>query len=40
MVGCRYLLLGGRKGHLALMDWRDRQLMCEIMVQETVKDVR
>ena len=27
-----HLLLGGRKGHLALMDWQQRHLICEVQV--------
>lgn len=25
----RHLLLGGRKGHLSLIDWRNKDLVCE-----------
>ncbi|GAX74039.1 hypothetical protein CEUSTIGMA_g1489.t1 [Chlamydomonas eustigma] len=35
----RFMLLGGRKGHLALMDWSQSQLVCEVQVAETSKDV-
>ena len=35
----RYLLLGGRKGHLALMDWNKCRLKSEVQVKETVRDV-
>ncbi|KAF2666757.1 small nucleolar ribonucleoprotein complex subunit [Microthyrium microscopicum] len=34
----RQLLLAGRKGHIATMDWRDGALGCEIQLQETVRD--
>lgn len=36
----RYLLLGGRKGHLALLDWQEKRLVTEVHVGETVRDVR
>ena len=34
----RHLLLAGKKGHIATMDWRDGKLGCEIQLQETVRD--
>ncbi|KAM3452885.1 hypothetical protein MY3296_004154 [Beauveria thailandica] len=36
----RELLLGGRKGHVASMDWREGKLGCEIQLHETVRDVK
>ncbi|KAI1428842.1 WD40-repeat-containing domain protein [Xylaria sp. FL1777] len=36
----RTLLLGGRKGHIASMDWRQGKLHCEFQVNEIVRDVR
>ncbi|PHH91805.1 hypothetical protein CDD83_10228 [Cordyceps sp. RAO-2017] len=36
----RNLLLAGRKGHVATMDWREGKLGCELQLQETVRDVR
>lgn len=36
----RDLLLAGRKGHVATMDWREGKLGCEIQLQETVRDAR
>ncbi|KAI6781509.1 U3 small nucleolar RNA-associated protein 7 [Emericellopsis cladophorae] len=36
----RELLLGGRKGHVATMDWRDGKLGCELQLGETVRDVK
>ncbi|KAJ2724846.1 putative U3 small nucleolar RNA-associated protein 7 [Coemansia sp. Benny D115] len=35
----RHLLMGGRRGHLATMDWRNGRLNCELHVRETVRDV-
>lgn len=36
----RNLLLAGRKGHIATMDWRDGKLGCELQLGETVRDAR
>ncbi|TQW00006.1 hypothetical protein V2A60_005419 [Cordyceps javanica] len=36
----RELILGGRKGHVATMDWREGKLGCEIQLGETVRDVK
>ncbi|KKZ65020.1 hypothetical protein EMCG_09075 [[Emmonsia] crescens] len=36
----RKLLLGGRKGHVATMDWRDGKLGCELQLGETVRDAK
>ena len=35
----RHLLLGGRRGHLALADWMAGTVSCEVQVKETVRDV-
>jgi U3 small nucleolar RNA-associated protein 7 len=36
----KYLLLGGSLGHLALMDWKKKDLKCEFNVKETVRDIK
>lgn len=36
----RELLLAGRKGHLATMNWRDGTLGCELQLGETIRDAK
>ncbi|KAK9868056.1 hypothetical protein WJX84_006070 [Apatococcus fuscideae] len=36
----RFLALGGRKGHLAVMDWQRGKLITEIQVKETTRDIQ
>lgn len=35
----RHALLGGERGHLALLEWQRAHLVCEVQVRETVRDV-
>eukprot|EP00798_Chlamydomonas_sp_ICE-L_P015753 gene15753-21876_t len=35
----RYMLLGGRRGHLAIMDWQKAKMVTELQVAETTRDV-
>lgn len=34
----RHMLLAGRKGHLAMLDWQRAQITCELQVRETTHD--
>ena len=36
----RFLLLGGKMGHLAGIDWITKNLLFEINVMETIRDVQ
>lgn len=36
----RDLLMAGRKGHLATMDWREGKLGCELQLGETIRDAK
>ena len=36
----RDLLLAGRKGHVATMDWREGKLGCELQLGETERDIK
>lgn len=36
----RHLLLGGKKGHLSLLDWRRKDLICEFQAKQTIRDVK
>lgn len=36
----KYLLLGGRKGHVTVLDWATHKLVTEMHVEETVRDVK
>jgi U3 small nucleolar RNA-associated protein 7 len=36
----RHLLMGGRKGHVASLDWKTGKLGCEVYLNETIRDVQ
>ena len=35
----KHLLLGGQKGHLAMLDWKRKTLVCEFQAKDRVRDV-
>ena len=35
----KYILLGGRKGHLAMVEWKTKKLITEFQAKEKVRDV-
>ena len=36
----KYLLIGGKKGHLATFDWKNARLTCELQLNETIRAVQ
>ena len=36
----RHMLLGGRKGHLAVMDWQSMRSVCELQVRFVVLELK
>jgi U3 small nucleolar RNA-associated protein 7 len=36
----KYLLMGGRKGHISMLDWKEKSLVCEFSLDEKVRDVQ
>jgi len=35
----KHVLLGGRRGHVAMLDWKKKQLVCEFQAKDKVRDV-
>ena len=36
----KHLLMGGRKGHICMMDWKNKELVTEFSVNEKIRDVK
>ena len=35
----KYILLGGKKGHVSVMNWKKKELKCEFHTKELIRDV-
>jgi U3 small nucleolar RNA-associated protein 7 len=35
----KHILLAGRKGHLAMLDWKRKNLVCEFQAKDKIRDV-
>ena len=35
----KHLLLAGRKGHIAMLDWKNKSLVCEFQPKDKVRDI-
>lgn len=35
----KFVLLGGKKGHLSVIDWKQKELVCEFHTKQLVRDV-
>ncbi len=36
----RHVVLGGRRGHIAMLEWRRKDLVCEFQAKEMVRDIK
>jgi U3 small nucleolar RNA-associated protein 7 len=36
----KYLLMGGRRGHISMMDWKEKSLITEFSITDRVRDVQ
>lgn len=36
----KMLALAGSKGHISLLDWRNKELKCEFHVKEATRDIK
>jgi len=35
----KHLLLAGRKGHISMLEWKKKSLVCEFQPKDKVKDI-
>ena len=35
----KHLLMGSKKGHIAMLDWKNKDLVCEFNTKQLIRDV-
>ena len=36
----KYLLMGSNRGHIAMLDWRNKNIQCEFHVKDKIRDIK